>query len=119
MEIQEGKIMEAYKEIELIKEKIISMEKRISLLEHEPEKLSIIGFQFKDNKKDHSELLEELLSSDYCYKKGGLTYEEILNVFEDNHRPVSSKKIYDLLCVWVSRKKVDTKKKGNKLAYFK
>lgn len=72
-------------------------------------------YQFNDKKKEHADLLEELLKSDSCHSKNGLSIEEIMNVFRQNGRPVVRKKISDLLHVWVKRKRIESiKTKGDK-----
>jgi hypothetical protein len=99
-------------------------EKRIKQLEEKITKFLgnprevISNFVFSDKKKGHNELLEELLKSDFCYSKNGLTVEEILEIFSSNSRPVNPKKIKDLLAIWKIRKKIDAIKSENKLKYF-
>jgi len=75
-------------------------------------------FIFSDKNLHHSVLLGELLSSLYCHKVKGLTFEEVKKIFEKNDRPINEKKIRDLLYVWKKKKKCDVSKKNNKLAYF-
>jgi len=96
-----------------------AIEKRLDVLEGKKDiqKVSILNkhFIFKDKSKEHSKLLEELLKSDFCHSKNGLTQEEILQIFKDNGRPVVPKKIIDLLHVWKKRKRIEAIKiKGEK-----
>jgi len=107
-------------EIKEIRKKLDNHEKRISKLEKKPKSpLPLkIKFNFKNKNLHHSKLLYNLLSSEYCHQSKGLIYEEILEVFDENHRPVRPKKIRDLLGKWVERKKCETRKKDKKLAYF-
>jgi len=77
-----------------------------------------INFKFKNKSLNHRLLLEELLSSEYCHKKRGLTFKEVIEIFDYNKRPVNKKKINDLLWVWKKRKKCDSTKKGKQFAYF-
>lgn len=92
------------------------------ILKEKPESILKItrGFSFSDKTKKHNLLLKEILKSEYCHQRGGLTQEEILNIFGENGRPVVPKKIKDLLHVWKKRKSIDAIKiKGKKnLKYF-
>lgn len=76
------------------------------------------SFIFSEKDLHHSTLLEELLSSSYCHKKEGLTFEEIVDTFKRNGRPVNEIRLKNLLKTWKKRKKCDASKKKNKLAYF-
>lgn len=76
------------------------------------------NFTFSEKDFHHSILLEELLSSSYCHKKEGLIFEEIVDTFKRNGRPVNETKLKNLLKTWKRRKKCDASKKENKLAYF-
>ena len=75
-------------------------------------------FVFQNKKKNHNELLEELLKSDYCHSKNGLSIEEVLQIFSENGRPVVPKKIRDLLAIWKNRKKIEAIKLEGILRYF-
>ena len=106
-------------EQEIIK-RIEALEKRMDVLENKnkTKPLSSLVYVFQDKRKNHSELLQELIQSDFCYSKNGLTKEEILEIFRENGRPVVSKKITDLLNKWTQRKKIEMIKKYGKSKYF-
>jgi len=101
-------------------------EKRINILEdalkkfmRTPQNLDAPrNFTFSSKDKNHAELLEELLKSDYCHSNNGLSFEEILGVFAVNKRPINPKKIRDLLGIWKKRKKIDATKTSGSLRYF-
>jgi len=76
------------------------------------------AYLFKEKNRDHAALLEELLKSDFCHERMGLSREEIIQIFAYNKRPVVPKKINDLLGVWKKRKKIEARKDGPKLKYF-
>ncbi len=76
------------------------------------------NFTFSNKNKPHGALLEELLKSNYGHSKNGLNFEEILDVFAANSRPVDPKKIRDLLNIWKSRKKIEATKAEGVLRYF-
>ena len=110
-----------------INEKIEDHERRIYLIEEQlnrilkrPQKPAEVSadFLFSDKKKSHNELLEELLKSDYCHSKNGISFEEVLEVFKINGRPVIPKKLRDLLAIWKNRKKIEAAKSGGVLRYF-
>jgi hypothetical protein len=99
--------------IEEIKRKIESNPASIQIMENKGD------YIFENKNLSHSDLLEELLKSNFCHSRNGLTYEEILNAFKENGRPVVPKKVNDLLCVWKQRRKIDgIKIKGEKVRYF-
>jgi len=90
-----------------INEKLEDHERRLALLEEQLKRLmgspnvSVPGsFSFSDRKKGHNELLEELLKSNNCHSRNGLSFEEIVEIFKVNGRPVNLKKLRDLLGVW-------------------
>ena len=103
-----------------INERFEAIEKRIQALEQvNQEKPQLRDdpqeFAFSDKRKEHTELLRELLKSDYCHEKNGLTTDHILGIFKKAGRPVVPKKINDLLHVWKMRKKIEAIKiKGTK-----
>ncbi|MFQ6121322.1 MAG: hypothetical protein ACE5KE_15710 [Methanosarcinales archaeon] len=108
-------------EIERLRRLLEDHEKRLKNLENilYGEKPTVRAiYKFKNPALHHSKLLGEVLSSEYCLTSNGLTFKEILQIFRTNQRPVDSKKIRDLLGVWVKRKKCETTKKGNLIAYF-
>lgn len=100
-------------------------EKRISTLEFElrklisqPSTLVPTNFSFSNKTKGHNELLEELLKSDYCHSKNGLSFDDILEVFKNNGRPVDQKKLRTLLSMWKLRKKIESTKIEGVFRYF-
>jgi len=108
-----------------IDEKIKDHEERLKKLEEEVFKKdkpliesTNSEYIFKNKNEPHNKLLKNLLGSDYCHKKGGLTREEIFNIFNSNNRPVVPKKINDLLTAWKKRKKIEAIKINKKLKFF-
>lgn len=99
-------------------ERIKALESKINELTKKPELLTTEGFSFSDKKRGHNKLLEQLLKSDYCHSHNGLSFEEILEVFRLNGRPVDSKKLRDLLGIWKKRKKIEAVKEAGSLRYF-
>ncbi|MBS3076621.1 hypothetical protein J4481_02685 [Candidatus Pacearchaeota archaeon] len=107
------------------KEILENHERRIKILEdklnqliEKPDLISGDNFIFSDKSKKHNELLEELLKSNFCHSKNGISFEEILDIFKTNGRPVVPKKLRDLLAVWKNRKKIEAVKEGGILRYF-
>jgi len=108
---------EVKKEFGKIWEKIKEIEKKFgsdTVLETDTKK----PFVFSNKNKNHGELLEELLKSEYCHTKNGLLVDEILQVFSQNKRPVVSKKIKDLLAIWKIRRKIEAIKSEGGLQVF-
>jgi hypothetical protein len=107
-----------------IQEQIKEHERRIKVLEEKIEHLLgkpaqiVTAFSFVDKSKSHTDLLEELLKSEYCHYKNGLTFDEIIDIFSSNRRPVIPKKIRDLLSVWKKRGKIEALKNDGKLKFF-
>lgn len=97
--------------------RIKELESKLSKLIKNPEQVQG-DFVFSDKSKKHNELLEELLKSNFCHSKNGLSFEEILEIFRGNGRPVVSKKLRDLLAIWKNRKKIEAAKEGGVLRYF-
>lgn len=103
-------------EIEKIKENLF----QVNSGESPPVPIDVGSYVFGNKTKDHGELLEDLLKSDFCHSSNGLSLEEVLEIFRQNGRPVVKKKISDLLHAWKKRKKIEAIKiKGQKkLRYF-
>ncbi len=101
-------------------ERIIELESKVKTLLDGPKNQiqDTRKFIFSNKKKNHNELLEELLKSEYCHYKIGLSIEEILQIFSENGRPVVPKKIRDLLAIWKNRKKIEAIKIEGILKYF-
>ena len=107
-------------EIELL-DRINILEKKVAEIEKRLETTSgtvVSKFKFQNPRIGHPKLLSELLSSDFCFSKDGLTLNEILEIFKENQRPVVPKKIRDLLGTWKKRKKIDSKKRDGNESYF-
>ncbi|MBI5803450.1 hypothetical protein HY448_02080 [Candidatus Pacearchaeota archaeon] len=99
-------------------DRIKALEDRLDKLLRKPVLASQVSFTFSDKSKQYNDLLEELLKSEFCHSQNGLSYEEILEVFKSNGRPVNTKKLRDLLAIWKTRKKIESLKEGNNLRYF-
>lgn len=112
--------MEINEKIENHERRIASIEEQLKRIFKRPQKIAEVSadFLFFDKKKSHNELLEELLKSDYCHSKNGLPFEEVVEVFRINGRPVDIKKLRDLLGVWKKRKKIEATKPEGILRYF-
>lgn len=98
--------------------RINALEESIAALQKKPNKILSNDFVFSDKNKQHNQLLEELLKSDFCHSKNGITFEEILQLFQSNNRPIVPKKVRDLLGIWKIRKKIEAIKSKGKLRYF-
>lgn len=98
-------------------ERIKELEKKLFELVKNPKSIQE-DFIFSDKTKKHNELLEELLKSNFCHSKNGLSFEEIWELFKINGRPAVPKKLRDLLSVWKKRKKIEAVKEGGVLRYF-
>jgi len=111
--------MEVSKILKVHEERISRLEKSLKELLEKPDKNKLgQKFIFSNKNKNHNELLEELLKSDYCHSKNGLSREEILAIFKGNNRPIVRKKVNDLLNVWKKRNKIEAIKEEGILRYF-
>lgn len=109
--------MEINKILNNHEERIKELEMKLSELTKNPDSIES-NFVFSDKSKKHNLLMEELLKSNFCHSKNGLSFEEILEIFKDNGRPVVPKKLRDLLAIWKNRKKIEAIKEGSILRYF-
>lgn len=109
---------ESKKRFEEIEERLLVLEgKKQKSLDKKGEE-SEFNYNFSNKKLNHTALLAELLKSGECHSNGGITREDILEVFRQNGRPVVKKKVSDLLNVWKKRKKIEAIKEAGKFKYF-
>lgn len=112
---------EIKKEFEKVWKELVELKNRIgnkSSEKVEEKDKRIFIYNFSNKKLNHNDLLAELLKSEECHSIGGITREEILEVFKQNGRPVVKKKVNDLLNVWKKRKKIEAIKEDGNLRYF-